>query len=115
MRVLVCGGRDWSDRWLYEVLDKLHKEYAFDVVIEGDAKGADRMAGYWARKRKIDNLKFPADWNKYGKAAGTIRNQQMLDEGKPDLVVAFPTDRSRGTWHMIRIAQDAGVEVKVFD
>lgn len=116
MRVLVCGSREFTNtNLLYAVLDRLHKDRGFDVVIEGDARGADRMAGYWARRNKIDNLKFPAEWDKYGKAAGPVRNQQMLDEGKPDLVIAFPVGAARGTKHMMRIANEAGVEVISFE
>jgi PP-loop superfamily ATP-utilizing enzyme len=110
MKVLVCGGRDWSDtKKTYDTLDKINKEYGIDVIIEGDARGADRMAGYWARKNRIDLKLYPADWDKYGKAAGYIRNQQMLDEGKPDLVVAFPG--GKGTAMMVDIARKAGVHV----
>lgn len=110
MRVLVCGGRDFSDtEYAYKTLDALDDEYGIDVIIEGDARGADRIAGFWARKHRIDNLKFRANWDKYKNAAGPIRNQQMLDEGKPDLVVAFPG--GTGTADMIRRAKKAGVEV----
>jgi len=79
------------------------------VVIEGDARGADRIAGYWARKNRIENLKYPADWDKIGRRAGLARNRQMLREGKPDVVVAFPG--GSGTAHMVRIEKEAGVEV----
>lgn len=110
MRVLVCGGRNFSNqKLLNDVLFSLDEAHHIDVIIEGNARGADRLAGFWARKHKIDNLKFPADWNKHGRAAGPIRNQQMLDEGKPDLVVAFPG--GKGTAHMVKIAKEAGVEV----
>jgi hypothetical protein len=110
MRVLVCGGRDYHDtQRVYRALDQLHKREPIGVVIEGDAPGPDRIAGYWARKKRIDNLKFPADWETYGKAAGPVRNKKMLDEGKPDLVVAFPG--GRGTADMVQRARSAGVEV----
>lgn len=117
MRVLVCGARTYNNiEHLYSTLDKLHKKYGFDVVIEGDARGADRMAGYWARKNKLDNLKFPADWEKYGRAAGFIRNKQMLDEGQPDLVIAFGlTPESKGTRNMVDQATKAGIEVVIID
>ena len=108
--MLVCGGRNFNDTLLlYKRLDTLHKANPIDVIIEGDARGADRMAGYWARKNRITNLKFPADWERYGKAAGFIRNRQMLEEAKPDLVVAFPG--GNGTANMVKIAKDAGVDV----
>lgn len=110
MRVLVCGGRDFTDKlFLYSRLDSLHAHIGIDVLIEGNAKGVDRIAGYWARRRGIENQKFPADWKKYGNAAGPIRNKQMLIEGKPDLVVAFRG--GKGTTDMVKIANKAGVEI----
>lgn len=113
MRVLICGGRDFSDTaLLYRTLDDLLRREGVDCVIEGDARGADRIAGYWAKKNRIDLRLFPADWS-LGKKAGPVRNQQMLDEGRPDLVLAFPTPNSRGTWDMVRRAEAAGVEVVI--
>lgn len=116
MRVLVCGDRKpsrWGipdfQQWIYNHLDQLHKYKMIDSVVEGDAPGVDRIAGYWARKNGLTNLKFPVDWEKYGTAAGPIRNKQMLDEGKPDLVIAFPG--GKGTANMVKLAKRAGVEV----
>lgn len=110
MRVIICGGRDYTDtKKMCLFLDRVHKDLPIDVVIEGNAQGAGRIASFWARSRNIDNLKFKADWDKHGKAAGYIRNQQMLDEGKPDMVIAFPG--GNGTAHMITIARKAGVRV----
>ena len=110
MRILVCGGRNWKNiDTISDELDVLETKHGIDVVIEGDARGVDGIAGDWAFVHRITNLKFPADWKTHGKAAGVIRNQQMLDEGKPDLVVAFPG--GRGTADMVRRAEKAGVEV----
>jgi hypothetical protein len=110
MRVLVCGGRDFTDRALLEAaLDRLHDARAFTVLIEGDARGTDRMAGAWAEARGIAHEVFRADWDGLGLQAGPIRNHRMLDQGRPDLVVAFP-GRS-GTDHMKRIARAAGIEI----
>jgi hypothetical protein len=110
MRVLVCGGRDYKDKaFLDAKLSALNEETPFFVLIQGGAGGADYFARNWGWDNDIDVMHFKADWNKYGRAAGPIRNQQMLDEGKPDLVLAFPG--GRGTAHMIRIAREAGVEV----
>ena len=109
-RLLVCGGRNWANKIrTYAVLGNLYRERGIDVVIEGDARGADRMAGDWARKNGIDNLKFPARWEEHGAEAGPIRNRQMLKEGNPNLVLAFPG--GRGTAHMVKIAREAGIEV----
>ena len=85
------------------------------VLIEGEAKGADSLARNWAIANKIKLLMFPAQWNKYGKAAGPIRNKQMLVEGKPELVVAFLAPHSIGTRNMIAQARAANVRTIVID
>lgn len=109
MRLLVTGGRSFADRdFLFAVLDRLHAKHGFTLLIGGDARGADRLAGEWAQERGISVLACPADRKRYGRAAGPKRNRQMLAE-KPDLVVAFPGDSD--TWHMVIIAEDAGVQV----
>jgi len=79
-------------------------------VIAGGANGADTMAKHLAHAWNVPFRMFRADWNTHGKAAGPIRNQRMLDEGKPDLVVAFPG--GRGTADMVRRAKAAGVLVR---
>ncbi|HDZ37294.1 MAG TPA: DUF2493 domain-containing protein [Marinobacter sp.] len=113
MRVLVYGGRDFTrTTTAYRALDALHKKIGIDVVIEGDARGADRIAGFWARKNQIENRKFPIkqiEWNLYGAAAGPIRNQKMLDEGKPEYAVEFPG--GRGTADMATRLEKAGIEI----
>jgi len=118
VRILVCGGRDFNDyRFLSSILDKLckdrgyHNEYMPEGVkiIAGKAKGADTLAIDWAVTNWLPFQEFPADWEKHGKAAGYIRNQQMLNEGKPDLVVAFPG--GKGTAMMVSLAKKAGIEV----
>jgi hypothetical protein len=85
------------------------------TLIHGDAPGADRLAAAWAKDTGLaefgELLAFPADWEKHGNAAGPIRNQQMLDEGKPDMVIAFPG--GIGTANMVRLARKAGVPVNI--
>lgn len=110
MTVLVCGGRNFGNRWwLYTALDALHDWKPIDVLIHGDARGADHLAGEWARDRKVPCRRYPADWEKHGKSAGPRRNQQMLDEGRPDLVMAFPG--GAGTRDMVTRAKRAGIRV----
>ena len=112
MRVLVCGGRDFNDAMtLGSWLGGIHKQRGITLLIEGGARGADFMAREFARGLGIPVQTFEADWSAHGKAAGPIRNQKMLDEGRPDLVVAFPTEGSVGTYDMIAKARKAGVEV----
>jgi hypothetical protein len=114
VRVLVTGGRDYNepDR-LSEVLTDIWRRRAAWgdlVIIHGGARGADFLANTWASAHMLQVRRFGAMWDRYGKAAGAIRNQQMLDEGKPDLVVAFPG--GRGTADMVRRARANGVEVQ---
>jgi len=120
IRVLACGGRDNFDReGIYATLDAIHDLHTIDVLIEGEAKGADSIARAWAEEQQHPAVlvaPFPAQWDKFGKSAGPIRNKQMLDDGQPDLVVAFPTGRlseSKGTLNMVQQAQKAGIRVIV--
>ena len=114
MRVLVCGSRDWRDApELERVLDKVASVVRVDTVIEGEARGADLMARAWAESRGIALAPYPAEWDQLGKAAGHIRNSRMLEDGRPDLVIAFPLLSSRGTFDMISLARHAGVPVWV--
>jgi hypothetical protein len=109
MKILVCGGRDFDDFFYF--MKQMDKYINLPVhVISGGAKGADSFAITWALIYDKPYTKYKADWDTRGKAAGPIRNQQMLDEGKPDLVVAFPTAKSRGTWDMIKRAERVGVK-----
>lgn len=86
--VVVTGGRKYDDRILvYEVLNRLK----IDMLYVGDANGADALARYWAQDRGIVYAEYKADWKTHGKAAGPIRNKEMLaDAGPYSIVVAFP-------------------------
>lgn len=122
LRVLICGSRWWKD-----VLTT--KEFRIEtyvkalppgsVIIHGDAPGADHVAKRMAIKygHTETGSQFHANWSKYGDAAGPIRNQQMLDEGRPDKVAAFHKDiaNSKGTKDMIARARKGGIPVEVFD
>lgn len=110
MRILVCGGRDFSDHaFMRAVLcDDFALTAGEDVIVHGDAVGADRLAGFVARSIGVEVEAHPADWKKHGKAAGPIRNQEMLDTGV-DVVLAFPG--GKGTADMVRRAEKAGVQV----
>lgn len=110
MRVVIFGGRNFTHRRLLDaVLDRLHARLHFTVVIEGDYKGVDRMAGDWARKRGLGDEKFPADWKLHRKRAGPIRNQAMIDQGKPDVAIGFPG--GDGTRDMTVRARMAGIDL----
>jgi len=113
LRVLVCGPRDMADYWtVVQVLDGIHKTTPITCIIEGGALGADRFARRWAADRDIPWEEYVADWNKYGKGAGPIRNAQMIAGGKPDRVVAFiATPPTPGTANMVTQAKKAGLPV----
>jgi hypothetical protein len=115
MRVLVCGDRYWN---AIGPIKSVLATYPPDtVLIHGDCRGADKTAGRVGLAFGFQIEKYPAQWDKYGRGAGVIRNQQMLNEGKPDEVIGFHDNimLSRGTKDMLRRAQKAGIPVKLYD
>ena len=110
MRILVCGGRDFSDQSLLtRSLARLLRDNTFSLLIHGNASGADRLASQWAHDSGVDQVSYPANWVAHGRAAGPMRNRRMLHHGRPQAVVAFPG--GRGTANMIQLAEDAGLPV----
>jgi hypothetical protein len=110
MRVVVTGGRDFADTALVDrALSAVHRKHGISTLIEGEARGADRLCAQWAVRLDIPVARFPADWDTHGKRAGHLRNQQMIDEGKPNAAVAFPG--GRGTADMVRRLHSAGIPV----
>lgn len=112
MKVLVCGGRNYNDEaYVFKYLDFVHENAngPISVIINGGAMGADELSSKWSVSRNKQLWVYKADWKKHGKAAGPIRNQQMIDDGKPDFVIAFPG--GKGTADMVRRARAAGVPV----
>lgn len=107
-RVLVCGGRDYHDS--DHIWGVLYDIPGITCIIHGGADGADRQAMIFAQTNGFRHAVFQADWHTHGRAAGPIRNQRMLDEGKPDLVVAFPG--GKGTADMVRRSKAAGIPVR---
>ncbi len=110
MKVLVCGDRNWSDKnairsWLSKLQD-----WGYTELIEGGARGADTIAKEEATLLHMNRQHFPAQWDKYGKAAGPIRNRAMLDQ-QPDLVLAFHGDigSSKGTRDCVNEAIKRGI------
>lgn len=109
-RIIVCGGRDFNNlAQLEHVLAIVHARRGIACIIEGGARGADKMAREWAAKCKIPVETFEANWNEQGRRAGPIRNGLMLERGKPDAVIAFPG--GAGTRDMVAQARAAGIPV----
>lgn len=114
-RILICGDRDWTDAPL--ITAAISGLAPGTVVIHGAAPGADSMAGCAAALQEgLTVLTFPARWSTEGRAAGILRNQRMLEEGRPTEVWAFHDDlaHSTGTRDMVRRATEAGLPVQVF-
>ena len=112
MKVLVCGDRDWTNRQAIRLWLQVLKEIGYTDLIEGEARGADRLFREEGEKLGYVIYPYPAEWGKYHRGAGPIRNRQMLDQ-KPDLVLAFHTDlkNSKGTADTVREARRRGIQV----
>lgn len=120
MKVLVCGDRNWTNiipiREALQVYDqRTHESGEPLIVIHGAAKGADTLAEIVGNEIGAEIQAFPAKWDTHGKAAGPIRNQQMLNQD-PDVVLALHDDleNSRGTGDMVRRALRKGTMVYVW-
>lgn len=109
-RAIVCGGRDFTDRdAVFRALDAQREALGITAIAHGAARGVDTLAMEWAHARGVACTAFPADWERYGRAAGVRRNAAMLEKARPDLVIAFPG--GRGTADMVSRAHAAGVRV----
>lgn len=115
MVILVTGSRHLTDDVrVFKALDALSKPYAdcHITVRHGGASGADMLAAKWAKARGYEEERVCADWNAYGKAAGPIRNQRMVDmDPRPAVCVGFPEPDSRGTYDCMDRARKAGITV----
>ena len=114
MKIIIAGSRNMvpiKEDWA--LLDRLLLEMVITEVVSGCAKGADTFGEEWADDQKLPVKKFPADWDKYGRAAGPIRNKQMAKYA--DGLVAFRFKNSKGTTNMIKQAQERGLKVVVID
>ncbi len=112
-RVIIAGGRDFFDYALLKrTMDTLLANVKEDItVVCGKARGADTLGEQYAKERGYTVACFPADWDKYGKAAGFIRNEQMAQNA--DALVAFWDGQSRGTRNMIELAQRYNLKIRV--
>lgn len=115
-RIIIAGGRDFNEpSYLRECMTGVARGGDIQnpmVVISGGARGADKMGENWGRDRNVIVRVYPADWDKYGKRAGYLRNLEMAKIATE--LVAFWDGRSRGTAHMIDIATKEGLHVHVF-
>lgn len=123
LRIIIAGSRDFND---YKLLKASIKDILKDIsleginkikIISGTARGADQLGERFAKQFKLEVVKFPADWDRFGKRAGYIRNEEMAKYSVKDnnygMLVAFWDGKSKGTKHMINLAKKHGLEVYV--
>jgi YspA, cpYpsA-related SLOG family len=113
MNVLICGSRYWNNAEL--MLERLNSIPIGSTLIHGGCRGADLLGSEIGRELGFHVVCFPANWNELGKAAGPIRNQMMINEGKPDLILAFhnQADSSRGTKDMLMRAAKHNIPFEI--
>lgn len=131
MRVIIAGGRDFSDYFFLEksclnvFTDLFRKRYLTNIksvdiprieIISGTARGADFLGEKFANQFGIKVKRFPANWELYGKRAGFCRNLEMSEYAKQDIgvLIAFWDGKSHGTKHMIATAEAEGLMVYLF-
>lgn len=105
MKVLICGSRSIND---YGIVKRAIDDSEFHIteVVSGNANGVDKLGERWAKENGIPIKQLLPDWNKYGKKAGMLRNQQMIDYIKPNgAVIAIHDGISRGTANTIKLAK----------
>ena len=114
MRVIIAGGRDFNDRKLLkEKCDKILGNTPREElqIVSGGARGADLCGEGYAQDNNIDYVVFNADWKKYGKKAGILRNEQMAKYS--NALIAFWDGKSPGTKNMILTAKKLGLKVRI--
>lgn len=117
MKVIVAGSRDFNDiKLLTTELDNLkllsdNNDKPITEIVSGTARGADTLGELWATRNNVKITKFPAEWDKYGKSAGYIRNELMAQYS--DILYAFWDGTSKGTEHMIKLAKKHDLKIRV--
>ncbi len=114
MKVIIAGSRYFTDyQKLKKECDQLLQNQKNIVIVSGDHyKGADKLGIQYANEKGFNLIKFPAEWNKFGKAAGPIRNKQMVNYA--DVLIAFWDRKSKGTASIIRFAKNKGLLVYIY-
>ena len=112
MKTIIAGSRNFYG---YAVLEEMINVITWEIteVVSGGAKGVDKMGELWADDHNVPLIRFPAEWDKYGKAAGYIRNKQMAEYA--DALIAIQLQGSKGTANMITLAREMGLKVIVWE
>jgi hypothetical protein len=112
MKLIIAGRRNFTNyKQLVQKCDDLLKGKSNIEIVSGTCKGADKLGEQYAKQRGYKLTQFPADWNKYGKVAGPIRNQQMANYA--NTLIAFWDGKSRGTRNMIQLAKSSNLNIRI--
>ena len=114
MKLAIVGSRDFNDYQLMSefILGKFELS-DIDAIISGGAKGADALAERFAQEYKLTLIVKDAEWEKYGRAAGPIRNKLIIEEA--DAVVAFPRATSKGTLNSINLVKKLDKRIEILN
>ena len=114
MKIIIAGTRTFTNyKKLCKVCDHLLQDQTNIEIVSGTCRGTDKLGEQYAKERGCKLTQFPADWNKYGKAAGPKRNQQMANYA--DVLIAFWDGKSRGTKNMIDLAKNADFKIWIIN
>lgn len=110
MKLAIIGSREFNDYSLMK--EKFLELRNIDCIISGGARGADTLAEQIAKEFNLELKVFPAEWNKFGKSAGIIRNTIIAENS--DIILAFPIGKSIGTWDTIKKARNLNKKVYIY-
>lgn len=111
-KVIIAGGREFNQYPLLKLkCDKILQTLDDITIISGTCRGADLLGERYAKEKGYPIVRYPADWDKHKKAAGYIRNEEMAKVGTH--LIVFWDKRSKGTEHMINLAKDYGLEIRI--
>lgn len=114
MKLIVAGSREFGNyQLLSKHLDEINSKYDITEIVSGTASGADSLGELYAKEHNIPIKRFPANWNKYGRSAGYIRNKDMAHYA--DACICFWMNKSKGTGHMINLAKEYKIRLRVVE
>ena len=110
MKLSIIGSRSFFD---YTMLEKILNKEKIDILVSGGAIGADSLGEQYAENNNIPTLIFKPDWKRFGRAAGFIRNKDIIDNS--DKVIAFWDGKSKGTLNSINLAKKQNKKVIIYE
>lgn len=114
-RIIVTGSRNFNDyvRLKYELYQVFKRLDNAPIIVSGTARGTDKLGEQFADEHDLEVKRFPADWDEHGKKAGYLRNKEMAEYA--DVLIAFWDGKSKGTGHMIKIANKQELPTKIIN